>query len=147
MKSGGHDADDFVQIAIEAQTLADGFGIAALCAVPETVAEDNGVDEAGDIVLHCENSAKLRLYAEHCEIVRAGGQDLDALETFHVGEICGNGPDDCDFLKDAGAIAVIPILRYGHADILGVGAAQVVEYTHQLRGIREGKRAKQDAVN
>ncbi len=38
VESGRHDAEDLVEVAIEANAFADGFGIAAEFAVPEAVA-------------------------------------------------------------------------------------------------------------
>jgi hypothetical protein len=62
-------------------------------------------------------------------------------------EVCGNRPDHRDVLKNSGAIAIVPKLRDGHADVLGVGTAQIVKHTDQLFGMGKGKRAEQDAVN
>ncbi len=147
VKSGRHDAEDLVEVAIQPNALADGFGIAAKFAVPEAVAENDRVDEAGDFVLLREDPAERGLHTEHGEVVGAGGEDFDAFGAFHAGEVRGDGPDDGDVLKDAGAIAVVPKLRDGHANVLGVGATQIVEHAHELGGMWEGKRAQQDSVN
>ena len=69
-KAGGHDADNMIDIVVQAQTLAENVRVGAKCALPEPIADDDFRVEAGCGVVRIEGAAQLRVHAEHREVAR-----------------------------------------------------------------------------
>ena len=69
-KAGGHDADNMIDIVVQAQTLAENVRVGAKCALPEPIADDDFRDEAGCGVVRIPGAAQLRVDAEHREVAR-----------------------------------------------------------------------------
>ena len=69
-KAGGHDADNMSGIVVNAQSLAENVRVGAKCALPEPIADDDFVVEAGCGVVRIEGAAQLRVDAEHREVAR-----------------------------------------------------------------------------
>src|ERR1700683_1502192 len=109
-KASGHNADDGVQIVIEAHRSADYFRVRTVVPAPKPVADDNRFDEAGYGIFSCEDATKLRLDAEHCEVIGACGQGFRANRAVRAGNIGINWPNGRNILTNAGRALNIPEL-------------------------------------
>ena len=69
IEAGGHDANHFVPVAVDAQLPPDGIGAAAEAALPQAVAEhDHLGDPRGRVFVGAEHPTELRLHTEQREI-------------------------------------------------------------------------------
>ena len=107
-EAGGHHADDGVEVRIEAHFAADDVRIRTVIAAPETVADYDRLDKAGDGVLLGVNAAELRLRAEQREIIRAGDEAFGADGALSATDRGIGGSDRGNFLENSGAVLQIP---------------------------------------
>src|ERR1700683_4728257 len=75
---GRHDADDGVEVGIEAHFAAGNVGVGAVVGVPESVGDNDGIEEGGDGVLGSVNAAEFGLGAEESEVVGTGEEAFGA---------------------------------------------------------------------
>src|ERR1700683_933447 len=75
---GRHDADDGVEVGIEAHFAAETVGGGAGGGVPESVGDNDGIEEGGDGVLGSVNAAEFGLGAEESEVVGTGEEAFGA---------------------------------------------------------------------
>ena len=69
IEAGGHDANHFVPVAVDAQLPPDGIGATAEAALPQAVAEhDHLGDSRGRVLVGAEHATELRLHTEQREI-------------------------------------------------------------------------------
>src|SRR5207253_2685137 len=116
-KIAGSDADDRVEVVVEAELAADRGTLPSEMPSPETVADDGHLGDAGAVVGIGEEAAGLRLRAEETEVIRVGEQDLRPLGPIESRDVGVDGPDAADLGKGAGLLAVVEELRRGEAGI------------------------------
>ena len=144
---GGHHSDDGVAILVHADSASDDVRIAAELALPQAVADHHSIQESRPPVglpVHLPDGGG---GAQQLEVVRAGAEHLDPLDTVAAGKRGADRVDEADLLKGAGALAQVIDLGHGHADVFGSGAAQVVKHADQAIGLAERQGLEQHRIN
>src|ERR1051326_6198770 len=102
---GRHYADDGVEVAIDTDLLANSLRITAERSPPETVAEDDAVNESRLRVIRGVDAAQLGPRRQHGKVIGARREQFDALRFFAPGEIPVGGIYDGDVLENTGFVA------------------------------------------
>src|SRR5437870_13491145 len=84
-------------------------------------------------------AAKLRVNAQHREVVSVSTEEFDAFRTLAAGDVCVGGEDDGNVLKHLGTVAQVPELGNRHPYGVRVGAVDVVVHAHDLAGRGQGQ--------
>ena len=144
---GGHDADDGVEVGVEAHFAAEDLWVGAVVGVPESVGDYDSVEEAGGSVAGRVDAANLGLCAEESEVVGTGDETFGAHGAVTAADGAVGRRDGRSVLKGAGMVLEVPEFGRGHADVFVIGAAKVVEDADELLGLWEGQRAEEDGVD
>ncbi len=128
-----HDADDVEGLAIERERPADDGGLAAVAALPQSVAQDRHALAAGDFVVSRERVPHDRLHAQHVE--EAGRRALHpevfrfAAGLLHGHRPTGDGGHGLEHLLLGGPVHVV----------LGRGAGDAERIRRGIGGAEEGR--------
>ena len=145
-KAGGHDADNKSGIVVNAQSLADNVRVGAKCALPEPIADDDFVVEAGCGVVRIEGAPQLRVDAEHREVARCDRLSGEARGLAAAGKSVGAEKAKGHILEDSRVLKVSQ-LGDGEADVVRAHAGKVGFNSHQLAGVGVGQRMQQGCVD
>ena len=140
---GGHHADDRVGIHVGPNPPPDHIGVGAELPAPECIADDDAVEEAWRPVLLSVCAPERGLHTEQLEVVRAGGEELDALDMVGATKGAADRPDGADRVEDARFLDVLHF-RYGHAGVACAGARQIIEDADDAVGLLDGQRPQKD---
>ena len=94
------DADDRIHVVVDADPLAEDVRIAAEAPLPQRVADDGDLGDAGLRVGRAEHAADLGADAEHREVVRVDERRLDALGLVGLGQVRADRPDAGDVVEE-----------------------------------------------
>ncbi len=142
-----HDADDRVQVGVEANTLPQHIRIAAEHLVPQAVADDRAVGEPCAGIGCGKDAAQRGLGPQQDEVVGADRVGLHALRLLAAGNVGVDWPDGGDLIEDSGGALEIVQLRLRHANVGLVHARHVVFHGDQLSGLLIRQRPQQNRID
>src|ERR1700693_3167230 len=115
--------------------------------LPESIADHYGFGEAWYRIARPEYASQRGLSAENLEIIETAAEHLNAFRMVASAQRRARREDDADVIENTGAVANVFELRFGHGDIFGARAIQIVKHPHQALRILERKRPQKHRVH
>src|SRR5471030_2932136 len=140
-----HDAQYLVGRSGQGQRTADDVRVAAHAALPETIAQDDGLSGAFQFVARLKGAAQKRSEAQGFEEPGGDSHGLETLGLVADGEVEILAEVESNFRENLVADAEIQEVSRGHREVVPLGPD--AEDADQAIRLRIGQRLEQDAID